>query len=68
MNDRSLSVYVKKWIIVFIVNKLNFTYFTWFVLTFANYKYDILLKKGDVCLIPLTTWPSHVSMKGEKSE
>ena len=55
MNDRSLSVYVKKWIIVFIVNKLNFIYFTWFVYTFVNYKYNVFLKRDDVCLIPLRT-------------
>ena len=56
MNDRSLSVYVKKWIIVFIVNKLNFIYFTWFVYTFVNYKYNVLLKRDDVCLMPLSTF------------
>ena len=55
MNERILSVYVKKWIIVFIVNKLNFIYFTWFVYTFVNYKYNVLLKRDDVCLIPLST-------------
>ena len=48
MNDLSLSVYVKKWIIVFIVNKLILIYFTWFVYiytiyTFVNYKYNVLL-------------------------
>ena len=56
MNDFSLSVYVKKWIIVFIVNKLNFIYFTWFVYTFVNYKYNVPLKKDDVCLMPLSTF------------
>ena len=56
MNDRSLSVYVKKWIIVFIVNKLNFIYFTWFVYTFVNYKYNVLLKIDDVCLMLLSTF------------
>ena len=55
MNDRSLSVYVKKWIVVFIINKLNFIYFTWFVYTFVNYKYNVLLKRDDMCLIPLST-------------
>ena len=55
MNDRSLSVYVKKWIIVLTVNKSNFTNFTWFVYTFVNYKYNVLLKRDDVCLIPLST-------------
>ena len=49
MNDRGLSVYVKKWIIVFIVNKLNSIYLTWFVYTFVNYKYNIILKR-DVCV------------------
>ena len=54
MNDRSLSGYVKKWIIVFIVNKLNFIYFTWFIYTFVNYRYNVLLKRDDVCLILLS--------------
>ena len=40
---------------MFIVNKLNFIYFTWFVYTFVNYKYNVLLKRDDVCLIPLST-------------
>ena len=52
MNDRSLSVCVKKCIIVFIVNKLNLIYFTWFVYTFVNYKYNVLLKRDDLCLMP----------------
>ena len=56
MNDRSLPVYVKKWISVYIVNKVNFIYFTWFVYTFVNYKYNVLLKRGDVCLMPLSTF------------
>ena len=56
MNDRSLSVYVKEWIIVYIVNKLNFIYFTWFAYTFVNYKYNVLLKRDDVCLMPLSTF------------
>ena len=55
MNDHSLSVYVKKWTIVFIVNKLSFIYFTWFVSTFVNYKYNVILKRDAVCLIPLST-------------
>ena len=55
MNDRSLSVYVKKRIIVFNLNKLNFIYFAWFVYTFVNCKYNVLLKRDDVCLIPLNT-------------
>ena len=49
MNDHGLSVYVKKWIIVFIVNKLNSIYLTWFEYTFDNYKYNIILKR-DVCV------------------
>ena len=40
---------------MFIVNKLNFLYFTCFVYTFLNYKYNALLKRDDVCLIPLST-------------
>ena len=40
-----LSVYVKKWIIVFILNKLILIYFTWFVHTFVNYKYNVLLER-----------------------
>ena len=55
MNDLSLSVYVKKWIIVFIVNKLILIYITWFVHNFVNYKYNVLLKRDDVCFIPLIT-------------
>ena len=55
MNDHSLSVYVKKWIIVLILNILNFLYFTWFVYTFVNYKGNVILKRDDVCLIPLST-------------
>ena len=55
MNDRSLSAYVKKWIIVLILNILNFIYFTWFVYTFVNYKGNVILKRDDVCLIPLST-------------
>ena len=40
---------------MFIVNKLNLIYFTWFVYTFVNYKYNVLLKRDDVCLMPLST-------------
>ena len=40
--------------IVLTVNKSNFTNFTWFVYTFVNYKYNVLLKR-DACLIPLST-------------
>ena len=48
---------VNEWlcIIVFIVNKLNCIYFTWFVHTFVNYKYNAHLKRADVCLMPLST-------------
>ena len=56
MNDLSLSVYVKKWIIVFIVNKLILIYFTWFVYTFVNYKYSFLLKRDDACLMSLSNF------------
>ena len=57
MNDLSLSVYVKKWITVFIVNKLILIYFTWFVIyTFSSYKYNVLLKRINVCLMPLSTF------------
>ena len=38
------------------VNKLNLIYFIWFVYTFVNYKYNVLLKRDDVCLIPLSTF------------
>ena len=53
MNYLSLYVYVKKWIIVVIVNKLVLVYFTWFVHNFVNHNYNVLLKKNDVCLMPL---------------
>ena len=42
MNDLSLSVYVKKSMIVFVANKLILIYFTWFVYTFVKYKYNVL--------------------------
>ena len=48
MNDLSLSVHVKKWIIVIIVNRLILIYFTCFLYTFVNYKYNILLENGFV--------------------
>ena len=38
------------------VNKLNLIYFIWFVYAFVNYKYNVLLKRDDVCLIPLSTF------------
>ena len=56
INDLSLSAYVKKWIVLFIVNKLILIYFTWFVYTFANCKYNVLLKRDNVCLMPLSTF------------
>ena len=56
MNDLSWYVYVKKWIIVVIVNKLILVYFTWFVHNFVNHKYNVLLKRNDVCLMPLNTF------------
>ena len=56
MNNRSLSVYVKNLIIELIVNKLNLIYFTWFVYSFVNYKYNVPLKRHDVCLTPLSTF------------
>ena len=40
---------------MFNVNKLNFIYFTSFLYTFVNCKYNFLLKTDDVCLIPLST-------------
>ena len=56
MNDLSLSVYVKNVNNLFIVNKLVLIYFTWFEFTFLNYKYNVLLKRDDVYLIPLRTF------------
>ena len=57
MNDRRVSACGKKKVkIVFIVNKLSFIYFTWFVYAFVNYKYSVLLKGDDVCLMPLSTF------------
>ena len=56
MNDLSLSVYVKKSIIVFVANKLILIYFTWFLYIFVNYKYNVLLERHDVCLMPLSTF------------
>ena len=56
MNDLSLFIYVKKWIIALIVNKLILIYFTWFVYTFVNYKYNVLLERNDICLMPLSTF------------
>ena len=41
---------------MFIVNKLIIIYFTWFVYTFVNYKYNVLLKRDDVLLMPLSTF------------
>ena len=42
--------------IVFIVYKLNFIFFTWFVYTFVNCKYNVRLKRDDVCLMPRSTF------------
>ena len=56
MNNLSLSVYVKKRIIVLIVTELILIYFTWFVYAFVNYKHNVLLKRDDVCLMPLSTF------------
>ena len=39
---------------MFIVNKLNLIYFTWFVYTFVNYRHNVLLKRDDVCLMSLS--------------
>ena len=38
------------------VNKLILIYFTWFVYTFVDYKYNVLLKRDDECLMPLNTF------------
>ena len=56
MTELSLSVYVKKWVIGFIVNQLILIYFAWFVYTFVNYKYNALLKRNDVFLMQLITF------------
>ena len=48
--------YVKKWIIVVILNNLILIYFTWFVHNFFKHKYNVLLKRSDVCLMPLNTF------------
>ena len=49
INEWPQFICSKKWIIVFIANKLNIIYFTWFVYTFVNYKYNVLLKR-DMCV------------------
>ena len=78
MNDLRLYVYVKKWVIV---NKLILMYFAWFVHSFVNHKYNVLLKTNDVSLMPLnafarvfhvdSTWRLHLSgtvgMSGNRS-
>ena len=56
MIDLNLYVYVKKLIIVVIVNKLILTYSTWLVHNFLKHKYNALLKRKDVCLMPLNTF------------
>ena len=62
MSDLSVFAYVKNWIIGLIVDKFILIYFTWFAYTFVNYKYNILLERDDVCLIPLSTFVTYVSM------
>ena len=57
-----INEWPQKWITVFIVKKLNLIYFTWFVYTFVNYKYNVLLKRDDICLMPLSTFVT-LSMK-----
>ena len=49
----SLYVYVKKWIIVVIVNKLILVYFTWLIQNFVNHNRNVLLKRNNVWLMPL---------------
>ena len=56
MNDLRLYVYVKKLVTVVTVNKSILIYFTCFVHNFVNHKYNVLLKKNDVCLMPLNTF------------
>ena len=56
MNNFSWYVYLKKSIIVVIVDKLIYIYFTWFVHNFVNHKYNFLLKRNDMCLMPLNTF------------
>ena len=58
MYDLSLCVYVKKWIIVVIVNKLSLIYFTWFVHNFVSHKYNVPLKRNNVCLMLYNTFVS----------
>ena len=60
MNDLSLSVYVKN------ICKLVLIYFTWFAYTFVNYKYKALLKRDDVCLMPLSTFLTLTRFADEK--
>ena len=66
MNDLSLFIYVKNWIIVFIVNIFILIYFTWFVYTFVNYTYNFLLKRNDVDLMPLSAFVTLSRFDGEK--
>ena len=56
MNDLSLYVYAKKWTIAAIVIKLILVYFKWFVHNFVNHKYNVLLNRNDVCLMPSNTF------------
>ena len=55
MDGLSLTVYVKKWIIVFIVSKLVLIYFIWFVHNVSNCKYNVL-KRNNFRLMPLSTF------------
>ena len=56
MNDLGLFVYIKKWVIVFIIIKLILIYFTCFVHNFVNCKYNVLLKRDGVYLVPRSTF------------
>ena len=51
---------------MFIVNKSILIYFTWFVHNFANCKYKVLLKRDNVCLIPLSTFVALSRFDNEK--
>ena len=56
MKELSLSVYAKKVNNCVDCKKLNSICFSWFVYTFLNYKYNVLLKRDDVCLMLLSTF------------
>ena len=36
--------------------QLILIYFTWFVHNFVHHKYNVLLKRNNVCLMPLNTF------------